>query len=103
MTQSKILQKDAPILRRTAKAVLVKDIKSKKIRNILDKMKKALHREEDGVAIAAPQIGESLRIFLVSGKALALISKKKVVDNIIRLYILYQVIIGLKVSSVNLP
>src|SRR3989344_5656230 len=77
MTQSKILQKDAPILRRTAKAVLVKDIKSKKIRNILDKMKKALHREEDGVAIAAPQIGESLRIFLVSGKALALISKKK--------------------------
>ncbi|KKR29796.1 MAG: Peptide deformylase [Parcubacteria group bacterium GW2011_GWC1_39_8] len=81
MTQSKILQKDAPILRRTAKAVLVKDIKSKKIRNILDKMKKALHREEDGVAIAAPQIGESLRIFLVSGKALALISKKKVVDN----------------------
>ena len=33
-------------------------------------MKVALKKEEDGVAIAAPQIGKSLRIFVVSGKAL---------------------------------
>ena len=31
-------------------------------------MKAALVDEEDGVAIAAPQIGESLRIFVVAGK-----------------------------------
>lgn len=30
-------------------------------------MKHALHREPDGVAIAAPQIAESLRIFIVAG------------------------------------
>lgn len=30
-------------------------------------MKTALHREPDGVAIAAPQVGEGLRIFIVAG------------------------------------
>lgn len=34
-------------------------------------MKKALAKEEDGVAIAAPQIGVSLRIFVVAGKVFA--------------------------------
>lgn len=38
-------------------------------------MKEALHAEEDGVAIAAPQIGESLRIFVVNSRALALASR----------------------------
>lgn len=33
-------------------------------------MKKALAGEEFGVAIAAPQIGESVRIFVVSGRAM---------------------------------
>jgi peptide deformylase len=36
-------------------------------------MKSALHQEEDGVAIAAPQIGESLRIFVESGRVKQLI------------------------------
>ena len=31
-------------------------------------MKKALATQDDGVAIAAPQIGVSYRIFVVSGK-----------------------------------
>ena len=33
-------------------------------------MKKLLAKEEYGVALAAPQVGESLRLFIVSGKAL---------------------------------
>src|SRR3989344_6195703 len=66
--KTEILQKDAPVLRETAESVLPKDIKSKKIQNIISKMKKAMHAEEDGVAIAAPQIGESLRIFVVKGQ-----------------------------------
>src|SRR3989344_3892781 len=66
--KTEILQKDAPVLREIAESVLPEDIKSKKIQNIISKMKKALHAEEDGVAIAAPQIGESLRIFVVSSK-----------------------------------
>ena len=37
-----------------------------------------MYAEEDGVAIAAPQIGENLRIFMVSRRALAMIKKKGV-------------------------
>lgn len=68
MAKVKILQRDSPLLRETAKPVPIKNIKSKKIRAILAKMKGALNAEEDGAAIAAPQIGESLRIFIVSKK-----------------------------------
>lgn len=72
-----IVQKDAPVLREIAKSVPAKDISSKKLRDIVERMKEALASQDDGVAIAAPQIGESLRIFVVSGQALALSSKKK--------------------------
>lgn len=41
-------------------------------------MKKALSLEPDGVAIAAPQIGASLRMFVVAGKIFSLPSKKKI-------------------------
>ena len=58
-------------MRKTAKPVPIKDIKSKKIQEILGKMKVALHAEEDGAAIAAPQIGENLRMFIVNGKLFA--------------------------------
>jgi peptide deformylase len=74
---NKIQGKDAKVLRRVAKPVDLKEIGSKKIRDVLKVMKKALHGEEDGVAIAAPQIGESLRIFVVSARAFALTSSKK--------------------------
>ncbi|KKU54728.1 MAG: hypothetical protein UX77_C0027G0001, partial [Parcubacteria group bacterium GW2011_GWA1_47_11] len=55
-------------MREVAKSVLVKNVRTKKIQNTLRRMKEALHAEEDGAAIAAPQIGESLRIFIVSKK-----------------------------------
>jgi peptide deformylase len=64
-----IVQIGDQVLRDTAKEVHVKDIASKKIKDVLKKMQKALNGEGDGVAIAAPQIGESLRIFIVSGRA----------------------------------
>lgn len=79
--KSKILQKDSPILRRQAKVVTLKDIKSKKVHDILRRMKEALYGEDDGVAIAAPQIGESLRIFLVRGNILDLLRNKKNADK----------------------
>ena len=69
-----IANKDAPILRRIAKPVLIKDIGSKKIQNIIERMKIALGREDDGVAIAAPQIRESLRIFVISGRVPAILN-----------------------------
>ena len=80
MIKTKILQKDARVLRKNASNVPLKNIGSKKIRAIIGRMKKALNTEEDGVAIAAPQIGESLRIFIVSGKVWTLIKKSKSAD-----------------------
>lgn len=64
----KILQKNSLILRKKAKEVKIGDIKKPKIQKILKEMGQALASQSDGVAIAAPQIGYSLRIFIVSGK-----------------------------------
>jgi len=65
----KIVQNGSGVLREKAKDVPVKDISSKAVQAVLKSMQKALNGEDDGVAIAAPQIGESLRIFIVSGRA----------------------------------
>lgn len=59
------------VLRETAKEVNLSLIKTKKIQNVLKEMSKALKSQDDGVAIAAPQIGYKMRIFIVSGKIFA--------------------------------
>ena len=64
----KILQKNEKILRQTAQEVPIPDIKTIKIKKILKEMSEALKSQDDGLAIAAPQIGYTLRIFLVSNK-----------------------------------
>ena len=64
----KIVQQKEKVLRQIASEVPVADIKTKKIQNILKEMSQALLSQDDGVALAAPQIGYSLRIFVVSGK-----------------------------------
>ncbi|MEX0919339.1 MAG: peptide deformylase [Parcubacteria group bacterium] len=65
-----IVDRTADILRAKANPLTLKEISSKKVVSILNKMRKALYSEDDGVAIAAPQIGESLRIFMVRGDIL---------------------------------
>lgn len=57
------------MLRAKAAAVPKKDIGSKMLNAVISRMKDALKNESFGVAIAAPQIGESLRIFVIAGKA----------------------------------
>lgn len=64
-----IVQKDAPVLRAVAEPVNPKDFGSPRLKQIIADMITALDREEDGVAIAAPQIGVPLRIFVVSHRA----------------------------------
>lgn len=64
-----IVQNGDPVLRAVAKKVDPKDIGTKQLNDILERMKIALNREGDGVAIAAPQIGVSLAIFIVSHRA----------------------------------
>ena len=63
-----ILQQNDPLLRQMAEEVPIEDIKSTKFKKVLHDMQNALHSQEDGVAIAAPQIAVPLRIFIVSGK-----------------------------------
>src|SRR3989344_2859934 len=58
-------KKDNP-LRAEAKAIKKDEFSSPHLKNIVTIMQKALARENDGVALAAPQIGLSLRIFVVS-------------------------------------
>jgi peptide deformylase len=65
---TKIVQKEDKVLREISKDVPVEDITSPKIQKILKDMSEALIEEDDGVAIAAPQIGLALNIFVVSGK-----------------------------------
>src|SRR3989344_8906284 len=67
----KILQQKEKVLRQIAHEVHIHDIKTTKIKKILKEMSVALKSQSDGVAIAAPQIGYSLRIFIVSGKIFA--------------------------------
>lgn len=67
--ETKILQRESPLLRANAKDVPASEITSSRIKKIIKDMNDALSREDDGVAIAAPQIGVPLRIFLVSKRA----------------------------------
>ena len=64
----KILQKGEHVLQGVAKEVYIADIKKAKIKNVIKEMSRALASQDDGVALAAPQIGYSMRIFVVSGK-----------------------------------
>lgn len=64
----KIVQKEDVVLRKIAKEIPENKITSKEIKQVIKNMFESLAGEEDGVALAAPQIGESLRIFIISPK-----------------------------------
>lgn len=65
-----IVQRDNAVLRKKAAIVPVADITSPKIKEIISSMAEAMAEQKDGIAIAAPQIGIPLRIFVVSGSLL---------------------------------
>ncbi|MFA6076614.1 MAG: peptide deformylase [Candidatus Paceibacterota bacterium] len=79
----KILQKNEKVLRQIAEEVPISDIKTAKIKKILKEMSEALKSQSDGVAIAAPQIGYALKIFVVSGKVFAKNFIKKEEENLL--------------------
>jgi len=72
-----IAQKENPVLRQKSKEVPIEEISSEQIKSVIKKMKEALDSQNDGVAIAAPQIGELWRIFIVSGKVTQLLKMQK--------------------------
>ena len=75
---SEIIQSPHKTLRDIAKDVPLASISSAKIQKILADMKSSLDSQDDGVAIAAPQINQALRIFVVSKKAIS-----KVDDDVV--------------------
>ncbi len=74
--KTNIVQDGDPVLRELAQTVPVTDITNPRIQKIISDMKAALAPERDGVALAAPQIGIPLRIFIVSGAILASVDEK---------------------------
>lgn len=68
MSYDPIVQDGDPVLRKKAREVPVEAITTPEIASILEKMQTLLKEEHYGVALAAPQIGESLRMFIVSGR-----------------------------------
>lgn len=77
MAGEEIVQKENKVLRKKAKEIPIENIKSRKIETIIRRMVRALDSQEDGVAIAAPQIGENLRIFVVSKKIFEIMAEEK--------------------------
>jgi peptide deformylase len=76
----KIFQKESPVLREKAKEVPFNMFGKEELSNILKMMIEGLHQEADAVAIAAPQIGVSFRIFAV--KSNVFVSNKKKTDEL---------------------
>lgn len=74
----KIFGKGEPVLRLIAKPIHIEDIEGEKTKQLIADMKAALATQDDGVAICAPQIGVSLRAFVVSGRTLAELSGKEI-------------------------
>jgi peptide deformylase len=64
-----IVQIGDQVLRDIARPVQKEEFGTPTLKSILTRMSILLDSEDDGVAIAAPQIGESLRIFIVSHRA----------------------------------
>ncbi len=78
----RIVEKHDPVLRQMAKEVPISEISTPEIQKILSDMKEVLATQEDGVALAAPQIGVSLRIFVVSPKVPELlVGKDREMEN----------------------
>lgn len=68
MDTDPIVQVGHPVLREHAARVSVADIPSPHLQRVLRDMFAVLAQEKDGAALAAPQIGVSLRIFVLAPK-----------------------------------
>ena len=72
-----IVQDGEKVLREIAKPVLESMFGSAELSQLIADMAEALDHYPEGVAIAAPQIGESLRMFVVNTEILALANRVK--------------------------
>ncbi len=61
-----IVQKENKVLRQVVKEISLDDISSDEVKNTIKDMEETLSSQSDGAALAAPQIGVSLSIFIIS-------------------------------------
>jgi len=59
-----IIQTGDPILRECARELTRKEIRSRKIQSLIDEMRETMHAAP-GVGLAAPQIGQSIRLVVI--------------------------------------
>ncbi len=81
MEKIKIIQRGNNILKKIAREVSVENIKSGEIQAVIKSLKQAVLENEEAVAIAAPQIGKSLRIFVISEYIFSFGNKEKKKDD----------------------
>ncbi len=79
----KIVQKENKVLHERAKTVPKELFGTKELKKIVADMSLALSKEDDGVAIAAPQIAVPLRIFVIAGKVLTPEDEEKVYPDLV--------------------
>jgi peptide deformylase len=80
--KGQIVQVGDPVLRQVAKPVPKKDFGTPMLKRIVARLRKAMQEYgEYGVAIAAPQIGISLRIFVISARAFSYMDKEDGMDE----------------------
>lgn len=70
--QHKIVTLPATVLRKKALPVTQDEFGTKALKDIIHQMSLLLRETDDGIGIAAPQIGVSKRLFLASEEALAI-------------------------------
>src|SRR3990167_154539 len=86
LKQLSIVISPKPVLRQVAKEVPVDKIKSPKMQELILQMKETLRNTDNGVGLAAPQVGELLKIFLVSEEAEYVDNKKRDSDANIQMH-----------------
>jgi peptide deformylase len=78
---STIVQVGNPVLRQQAAEVPVADIVTPHIQSIIADMERTVAHEPDGAALAAPQIGVPLRIFVLSRRVFSSESEHEAASN----------------------
>ncbi len=66
----KIVQQDDTVLRKIAKPIPISDIQKPETQKMIKEMFESLATQNDGIALAAPQIAYSKRAFVISPKIL---------------------------------
>ena len=69
MSATEIVQKGHSVLRTHARTLEQDEIHTRATQQIIQEMQKILETQPDGVALAAPQIGHAIRVFVVSPRA----------------------------------